>query len=84
MKLEAGQVWRRPDGTTWKVLAPFEGKDVCMKQLTFLERKGELAPRITDAWQVYPQLVITETWKLAPHNPSFIHTEPDKLEDEGT
>lgn len=82
MKLEAGQVWRKPDGTLWSV------EDITWR------RKPDgtplnvcMAPSAGGVAEVFPALVITETWQrmpLALYNPSFIHTEPDKLEDEGT
>lgn len=67
MKLEPGQVWRRPDGTLWEVKGEPHKHDVCMKQITFNdpppdETSFSLESMVAERWEMFPVLVVADTW----------------------
>lgn len=63
MKLEAGQVWRRPDGTTWRVHSTDESPqgEVCMK---YVDGPPAVFPlgAFSERYEAIPARVIEETW----------------------
>ena len=64
MRPELGQVWRRPDGTLWAVIGEPYKQDVCMRQLMFNRAPSEIS-FVSARWEMFPMLVISETWMLA-------------------
>lgn len=61
MKLEPGQVWRRPDGTRWKVDAVRPPTDADHTRANVAEMRNTQFPALVIA---FPSYVVSEGWTL--------------------